>query len=114
MKKFYFAVGCIIVLSFLVTCSFELQSKLSCHDQMIALLKESHQETNRSGNNFAPEAKLPYMDSLLNLPHTTYDQARFCNLLKANILLELGREREAIGILEVLCHPIKLDAPKIN
>ncbi len=109
--KIYHVVSYLIISFLLVTCSFELQPKLSCHDQMIALLKESHAETNRSQNNFAPEAKLPYMDSLLNLPHTTYDQARFCNLLKANILLELGREREAIGILEALVKQVKIGEP---
>lgn len=110
-SKFYHVAAYVIVFSLFVTCSLELQPKLSCHDEMIALLRESHAQTGRASNNFAPEAKLPYMDSLLALPHVSLDQARFCNLLKANILLELGREREAIGILEALVKQVKVGEP---
>lgn len=110
-SKFYHVIAYLIVFSLFVTCSLELQPKLSCHDEMIALLRETHAETAKAANNFSPEAKLPYMDSLLARPHTTLDEARFCNLLKANILLELGREREAIGILEVLVKQVKVGEP---
>lgn len=86
----------------LLACSLELQPQGSCHEEMIRILKNIRKETFGPKNNFNPEAKLPYMDSLLNLPHSTPREIRFCNYLKANILLELGREKDAIRILEYL------------
>lgn len=49
---------------------------------------------------YSTEWKLSYADSLLNRKHSTPDQIRFCKYLKANILLEIGREEEAVMILE--------------
>lgn len=110
-SKFYTVVAVVIACALLLTCSLELQPKLTCHEEMIALLQQANAETMKAENNFYPEAKLFYMDSLLARPHTTHDEARFCNLLKSNILLELGREREAIGILEELVKQVKVGEP---
>lgn len=86
----------------LLACSLELQPEISCHEEMIRILKKIRKESFGPKNTFNPEAKLPYMDSLLSLPHSTSQEIRFCNYLKANILLELGYEKEAIRILERL------------
>lgn len=80
----------------------ELQPRESCHEEMVHILKKVRNESYGPKNIFFPEAKLPYMDSLLSLPHNTPGDLRYCNYLKANILLELGREEEAIRILERL------------
>jgi len=51
-------------------------------------------------NIFLSQAKLTYMDSLLQLEHTTPQQIAYCKYLKANILMELGYESEAIALYE--------------
>lgn len=88
--------------SFMLSCTLDLPSRTSCHEEMIGILKHLEKQSFGSKNPFHSEAKLPYMDSLLNLPHSTPGEIRYCNYLKANILLELGREKEAIRILERL------------
>lgn len=87
---------------FILGCSMELQPRESCHEEMVRMLKNIRNESYRPKNIFFPEAKLPFMDSLLSLPHNTPGDLRYCNYLKANILLELGREEDAIRILERL------------
>ncbi len=97
-----------VMFGLVLSCSMELQPRASCHEEMIRILKNIQQESYGPNNPFNSEAKLPYMDSLLRLPHSTPGEIRYCNYLKANILLELGREKEAIKILERL---VKDDAP---
>jgi len=72
------------------------------HEKMVALLKKVRQDEFTAKNSFCADAKLPFMDSLLNVPHSTESQIRYCKYLKANILLEMGKEEEAIAILEAL------------
>lgn len=91
-----------LIIFFTLSCSMELQRRNSCHEEMIRILKTSRENSFVPGNIFNPDAKLPYMDSLLSLPHSTPGEIRYCNYLKANILMELGREDEAIKILERL------------
>ncbi len=86
----------------IVACSLELQERYSCHQEMVRLLKTLRKKGTDPGSLFNPEAKLVYMDSLLSVPHSTPDKINYCRFLKANILLELGREKEAIKILEKL------------
>ncbi len=74
----------------------------SCHEKMIALLKKAHKESNVLANQFYPDAALPYFDSLLTLAHSTPSQVRYCKYLKTKILLELGKEDEAVQVLEEL------------
>src|SRR5687767_6715139 len=87
-----------ITLFFVLSCSMELQPRESCHEEMVRILKKIQKQSFGPKNAFNPEAKLPYMDSLLSLEHSTPGEIRYCNYLKANILLELGREKEAIRI----------------
>ncbi len=80
------------------TCSREP----SCHEEMLSILKDVKKKVTVARNSFSPEAKLPYMDSLLNVPHSTPNQIAYCKYLKANILLEAGMEQEAAVIFESL------------
>lgn len=87
---------CMVTL-FLCTCQ-----QTSCHDQMVSLLKKVRTETSVAANTFSPDSKLVFMDSLLRLEHNTPSQIAYCQYLKANILMELGREREATSLYEGL------------
>lgn len=102
MKLNLYAFTLLTTLLLVLGCSMELQQRVSCHEEMIRILKTIEKDTYGPKNPFNSAAKLPYMDSLLNLPHSTPGEIRYCNYLKANILLELGREKEAIRILERL------------
>lgn len=75
-------------------------SRYDCHQQMLELLAEVKQDMAMPENTFSPTAKLPYMDSLLTVPHSTPGQIMYCKFLKAHILMELGREDEAINMYE--------------
>src|SRR4051812_26692217 len=74
--------------------------KPTCHEEMVATLKSLNSEFKTPQNQFYPKAKLQYMDSLLLVPHSAPSEIRYCNFLKANILLELGKEDKAIEIFE--------------
>ncbi|MDR7131141.1 tetratricopeptide (TPR) repeat protein [Algoriphagus sp. 4150] len=80
---------------------------LSCHQEMIDLLEQVRQKTSVAENIFSPAPKLIYMDSMLALPNNTPEQIMYCNYLKANILMELGREDEAITLYEKVLPSIK-------
>lgn len=69
---------------------------------MVAILERVKRENFTAKNSFCTAAKLPFMDSLLGSPHSTPSQIRYCKFLKANLLLEMGREEEAIALLEAL------------
>ncbi|MEJ1240625.1 FG-GAP-like repeat-containing protein [Chryseolinea sp. T2] len=86
------------------SCSMDLQpsSAAACQREMVQLLKEAHHQGYNPRNTFRPDAKLPFMDSLLSNPHSSEGEIRFCTYLKANILLELGEEKKAIRLLEPL------------
>lgn len=87
----------------------------NCHDEMIAILKNVRAKATTPGNQFMPEAKIAYMDSLLNLPHSSPGEIAFCKYLKANVLLEIGQEEEAIALLESLVGNINpYQAEKVN
>src|SRR5690606_38897946 len=100
MKSKYVRVLFSAPIFFLVlACGLNLARKDSCHEEMIKLLRHTKVRLSGPENAFDSHAKLPYMDSLLNLAHSTSSERRYCSYLKANILLELGREVEAIDIL---------------
>src|SRR6218665_2994915 len=104
-----------VVLSVVFACSLELHRKTACHEEMVQLLKKVYKENYIPRNQFSSAAKLPYMDSLLGLPHSSQSERRFCNYLKANILLELGREKEAVRIFEKLVKDASLyENPRIR
>lgn len=105
-----------LTLLLVTTCSFELQPKTrSCHEEMVQLLRQFRKDSYVRNNIYNSEAKLPYMDSLLQLPHSSPSEIRFCNYLKANILLELGREKEAIKLLERLAkEKVPFEPPRVQ
>ncbi len=61
---------------------------------MISILKRVHKQSDVVANPFFPDASLPYLDSLLQLAHSTANEKRYCNYLKANCLLKLGEEEQ--------------------
>jgi len=87
-----------LIVCLFTTCSHEP----SCHEEMLALLQKIRKNTTVPRNSFSPEGKMPYMDSLLSLPHSTPGQIAYCSYLKANILLEMGEEEKAVAILQSL------------
>lgn len=105
----------LLAITLIFGCSLELQRTKSCHEQMVQLLKSTTKRYSEPENIFDPAAKLPYMDSLLRLEHSTPREIRFCTYLKANILLELGREKEAIRILERLAKEnVPYEPPRVK
>jgi tetratricopeptide (TPR) repeat protein len=107
-----------VIIPIILYCSLWWTSctqRKNCHDEMIAILKNVRAKSATPGNQFMPEAKIAYMDSLLNLPHSSPGEIAFCKYLKANILLEIGQEEEAIALLESLVGTINpYQAEKIN
>ncbi len=89
--------------------------KKNCHEEMITILKSVRTKSATARNQFMPEAKIAYMDSLLNLPHSSPGEVAFCKYLKANVLLEIGQEEEAIALLESIVGTINpYQAEKVN
>ncbi len=76
--------------------------KYRCHEEMLSLLGEVRTNVRVADNTFSPDSKLVFMDSLLLVPHSTPGQVAYCKYLKANILMELGREEEATSLYEEL------------
>lgn len=102
MNSFSYKRVTTIVVATILTLSLSMCQRNSCHEQMLELLSEATRIGNVSKNSFAPEPKLVYMDSMLHVPGTTPAQKFYCQYLKANILMELGREQEAVLIFEEL------------
>lgn len=101
MKKILsLLVWSLIIISF-TTC-INNNNEPSCHDEMLSILRKVRKDVSVPKNIFSSASKLPYMDSLLQLPHSTPNQIAYCKYLKANILLELGMEQEAVAIFETL------------
>jgi len=92
-----------VVLSICIALLFVSCSRQpTCHDEMIGILKSVRTKTDVARNPFFPAAGIIYMDSLLKVPYSTPSQIRYCEYLKANLLLELGEEDRAIALFESL------------
>lgn len=80
---------------------------LSCNDtqnsnkEMISLLSEIKERENNPENNFAGKAKLAFCDSILRDP-ASFTKIPITSLYKAQVLLEIGEEKNAINELESL------------
>lgn len=72
------------------------------NEEMNALLNSAKVRANAPANSFHPNARLKYVDSLLAIPNINPGQESYRNYLRAGILLELGREKEAVSIYEGL------------
>lgn len=77
------------------------------HQQMIELLATVKRQTAVPENMFSSAAKLPRIDSLLNIPNSAPSQIIFRKYQKAHVLMELGREDEAIAIYEWIIQSTK-------
>lgn len=91
-KKYLVVAGVLVLLQ---TCS-----RYDCHEHMLQLLVEAKHTNEKPTNTFSPTSKLVFMDSLLERPHSTPSQIAYCKFLKAHILMELGREDEALNLYE--------------
>lgn len=80
--------------------SIGCMKKTSSHQEMVNLLEKVNKETSVVRNTFSPSSKLLFLDSLLLLPNATPDQVTHCKYVKASVLMELGREDEAIDLYE--------------
>jgi hypothetical protein len=88
----------LLPLCFVLSCDQNNQRAISSHEKMVRLLKNNAGKRDK----FNSAAKLLLLDSLLALKNSAIYEVRNNNYLKANVLLELGREKEAIQILESL------------
>lgn len=74
--------------------------KESSEDRMAEAMMDARLEAFNSANPFAPEAKLAYLDSLLDVEKREGGDTSQTSQSKALVLLELGREEEAARLLE--------------
>src|SRR5690349_10504808 len=94
MKKIFITTLFLSIIALIgITCT-----KSDCNQQMLDLLVAIKHANEDPDNSFSPSAKLVYMDSLLLVPHTGPNQISYCKYLKGNILMELGREDEALRL----------------
>jgi len=101
---------CVVLLS----CSIDLQPQ-SGHQQMVNTIKKIRRENAVSWNVYDPGAKLRSIDSSLRLPDQSVPQRRFNRYRKARALLELGREPEAVDILEnIILEKMPYDPPRMK
>ena len=95
--KTIFLNGVIIVgfISSLWSCN----SKPSSHEEMIQLLKKQRDVYYRTDNYYASEPQLEYYDSIIKSTSSNQDKMIF-TYNKCYALIGLGREQEAIALLE--------------
>ncbi|HZY81456.1 MAG TPA: CRTAC1 family protein [Cyclobacteriaceae bacterium] len=89
------AVACIILL-------WSACQKADPHEQMLKLLAEAERSAAVANNPFHSSAKLSYVDSMLTYGSTKREDLLYHQYLKGSILLELGKEDDAIQALEEL------------
>ncbi len=77
--------------------SVSCKQKPSSHEQMVTILKQFRKESFSPHNEFHPQAKLKYTDSLLRVSRNRNEIA-YCKYLKAHVLLELGEEEKSLDI----------------
>lgn len=92
----------VILVSVFLSCSQEILPRDHSHDEMVRMLKRLQKESTNAVNPFTPNARLSYLDSVLSLPDKLSGEIRYNNYLKALTLLEVGKEKESIRILERL------------
>jgi hypothetical protein len=89
------------------SCGWEKPS----HNEMINLLKQTRVEYEQFDNYYASAAQVKHYDSLINSVSSEQDKMLY-TYSKARALIALGREDEAIGLLEDLV--TKIDREGIN
>ena len=88
-----------LILPVVLSCTHKQPSS---HEEMVLILKKVHQQGRVRGNQFEPAARLPLMDSLLQLTSVTPAQRTYYTYLKSTILLQMGEEDKSIALLEDL------------
>ncbi len=83
----------------------------SSHEQMLSILKKQRENYNRFDNFYASDAHVAYYDSLINTSYSAQDKMRY-TYNKARALIALGREHDAVEILEPQVQ--KIDTEKIQ
>lgn len=77
--------------------------KPSSEEKMLQLLRESKATFFNPQNNFSPDAQLVYLDSCIKrVPVTEEGELFKFNHFKANVLVQLGKAKEAVSILKKL------------
>ena len=99
---FRHAIALIILFLVALSCSLEILPREQSHSEMIRILKRAQREVYSASNPFTPKARLAYLDSLLSLPDNLSGEIRYNNHQKAITLLEVGKEKESIKILNRL------------
>src|SRR5687768_14022660 len=79
------------------SCGWEKAS----HNEMINLLKQARDEYNQFDNYYASAAQVKHFDSLINSTFSEQDKMLY-TYSKARALTALGKEEEAITLLENL------------
>lgn len=102
MKQTFRGLLFIFVFAIAFACSLEVQPKRHGHKDMVRSLKSIQRQNAVAKNPFAPEARLKHVDSVLNLDSTPQHERIHNTYVKALTLLELGKERESIKLLQHL------------
>jgi len=84
------------------------QNQNDGHHKMLAILAEIHKKNKHPQNGYEGDAKLHHCDSLLVLAKDPNTQLQLATL-RGHVLLELGRELEAVDMYEQILHYVKED-----
>lgn len=99
MTNRIFTIFILALTGFLVT---TCNTKPSSHEEMLTILKQVNHNLSKPENSFSPYAKLHLVDSLLATKRGTPKQIAYWKYLKATVYLELGKEDDAIAVLQDL------------
>ena len=103
----------IIVICVALLCIVSCVQK-DCHEMMLAMLEESRERAFDVTNEFVPEAKLDFMDSVLQRANVPVGERQMCQYVKANLLLELGKEDSAVSLfLDLIKRNEAYNHPKV-
>ena len=91
-----------VFLIVVISCSLEILPKEYSHAEMVKILRKYQKQSYKHDNPFTPDARLSHLDSLLRLQDNLSGEIRYNKYLKAITLLEIGKERESIKILDRL------------
>jgi tetratricopeptide (TPR) repeat protein len=105
-KKILILVIVIPLLLLLTAISFYAVKKYNVIQQKTKLYREGLKTIYDKDNPFCSEARLAYLDSLLQSHATGYREVD-AQLLKATTLLKLGREKEAVDLLKDVTAKLK-------
>jgi hypothetical protein len=83
----------------LLSMLFSCKPKLNSNQQMVERLKEHMVFANTPANEYAPAAVLKHLDLVINQPHLGTDVVSL-KVKKAITLLQLGKEQEAVNLMD--------------